>query len=295
MTHQAMQRPRPAIASTLPGDMRITPCTPTIGAEITGVDLSQPLSADQQQAIHDAIAQHQVIFFRDQHLDHEAHQRFGLYFGELAIHSGVSGLADYPEVVAIHADENSTSVAGESWHSDLSCNVEPPMGSILYLQTVPPVGGDTLFASMYAAYDSLSEKMKAYIEGLEAVHDGEMIYRKYTNDPNKKFPVTAHPMVIVHPVTGRKALFVNAQYVTHIVGMDREESRAILSYLFHHCMDPAFQVRFRWQANSVAFWDNRCTQHHAVWDYFPQVRSGFRVTVQGHKPIASGTTMEPRS
>jgi len=275
----------PTTAPAVGQPLDIRPCTAHIGAEISGVDLGRPLPPGHLRAVREALMRHQVIFFRDQPLDHESHMRLGRYFGELAIHSGVAGLPDYPEIVAIHADADSKYVAGENWHSDLSCNAEPPMGSILYLHTVPPVGGDTLFASMYAAYDALSDRMKAYLEGLEAVHDGEQIYRKYTTDPNKRFPVTAHPIVRRHPETGRKALFVNAQYTTHIVGMDKDESRAILSYLYLHSMDPAFQVRFRWQPHSVAFWDNRCTLHHATWDYYPQKRSGFRVTVQGDRPL----------
>ncbi len=262
------------------------PCTVHIGAVIDGIDLTQPLAPAEVDFIHDALMRHQVVFFRDQPLDHDSHLRLGRHFGELAIHSGVAGLDTHPELVAIQADAASTYVAGESWHSDLSCNAEPPMGSILYLETVPAVGGDTLFASMYAAYDALSDRMKTYLDGLSAVHDGDMIYRKYSSDPNKRFPITAHPMVRRHPVTGRKALFYNAQYVTHIEGLAKEESRAILSFLELHCTNPEFQVRFRWEPHSIAFWDNRCTQHHAVWDYFPERRSGFRVTIRGDKPLA---------
>lgn len=264
----------------------VLPCTVHIGAEIHGLDLAQPLSPEQVGLVHDALMRHQVIFFRDQRLDHDSHLRLGRYFGELAIHSGVAGLATHPEIVAIEADAASTYVAGESWHSDLSCNAEPPMGSILYLPEVPAVGGDTVFASMYAAYDALSDRMKAYLDGLTAVHDGDMIYRKYSDDPARRFPVNAHPLVRRHPVTGRKALFYNAQYVTHIVGLDKAESQAILGFLALHCTHPEFQVRFRWAAHSVAFWDNRCTQHHAVWDYFPGRRSGFRVTIRGDAPLA---------
>ncbi|GAA5233771.1 taurine dioxygenase [Verticiella sediminum] len=283
----------PDVRAGVPAQAQVRPCTMNIGADIEGIDLSRELTPETVRFIHDALMAHQVVFFRDQHLSHEDHLRLGRGFGALAIHSGVAGLPDYPEVVAIHADASSRYVAGENWHSDLSCNAEPPMGSILYLQTVPPVGGDTLFASMYAAYDALSERMKTYLDGLEAVHDGELVYRRIIDDPTKRFPVNAHPVVRVHPVTGRKALFVNKQYTTHIVGMDRDESRAILAYLYEHCTDPAFQVRFRWEPRSVAFWDNRCTLHHAVWDYYPQVRSGFRVTIQGDKPIAATSGGRP--
>jgi len=264
--------------------IRVAPSTLRIGAEISGVDLNQPLDAQQFAEVRAALMQYQVIFFRDQPLDHDAHKAFGRRFGELIIHSGVAGLDAHPEIVAIHADANSTYVAGENWHSDLTCNAEPPMGSILYLHTVPPVGGDTLFSSMYAAYDALAPRMQKYLEGLTAIHDGEHVYRPITNDPNKKFPCSTHPVVRTHPVTRKKALFVNSSYTTRINEVPKDESDAILGYLYKHCANPNFQVRFRWQPHSMAFWDNRCVQHLAVFDYHPQVRSGFRVTVRGEIP-----------
>lgn len=263
----------------------VVPMTRRIGAEIHGVDLSKPLDEAQFAAIDDALMRHQVIFFRDQTLTHDQHKEFGRLFGKLAIHSGVAGLPDHKEVVAIHADANSTYVAGETWHTDLSCDAEPPMGSILYMHVVPEDGGDTMFSSMYAAYDALSDRMKTYLEGLTATHDAEHVYRPFTNDPTKRFPCNSHPVVRVHPMTGRKCLYVNSSYVTKIDQLPKPESDAILQFLYVHCMNPNFQVRFRWQPGSIAFWDNRCTQHQAVWDYFPDVRSGYRVTVAGEKPI----------
>jgi len=266
--------------------LEIKPLTLRIGAEILGIDLTRPLSNRQTSELRDAIADYQVLFFRDQRLDHESHIRFGRVFGDLAIHSGVAGLEDYPEVIQIHADEHSKNVPGENWHSDLTCDPIPPMGSILYLHTVPEVGGDTMFASMYAAYDALSPRMKAYLEGMQAVHDGDHVYRPLFPDVDKKYNCSTHPIVRTHPVTGKKGIFVNASYTTQIVGVSKEESDAILGYLYKHVMNPNFHVRFRWRAHSVAFWDNRCTQHLAVWDYFPQTRSGYRVTVAGaEKPL----------
>lgn len=265
----------------------VEPYGPHLGAEISNIDITKPLSDIQCAELKQALQDHLVIFFRDQHLDFESHQNFGRIFGELITHSGgVGGVEGYPYVVQIHADENSEGVAGEAWHSDLSCNEEPPLGSILYLHTVPRMGGDTLFSSMYAAYDALSDKMKAYLDGLYAVHDGEHVYRKYTKDPSKRFPCSVHPIVRRNPVTGRKALFADAQYTTEIVGVPRTESKGILAFLAEHCQNPEFQVRFRWQPHSVAFWDNRYAEHHAVWDYFPHVRSGYRVTIKGEKPTA---------
>ena len=264
--------------------IEVRPMTRKIGAEIFGVDLNEPLEPNVQAALHDALMQYQVIFFRDQHLTHDSHKRFGSYFGEFAYHSGVSGLEDNPEIVRIHADENSTFVAGEDWHSDLSEDAEPPMGSILYMHTLPSDGGDTLWSSMYAAYDALSDAMKAFLDPLQAVHDSNHIYRELFPDVEKKYPRNVHPVIRTHPVTKRKCLFVNASKTTKIEGLPKPESDAILSFLFDHVKNPNFQVRFRWQPNSVAFWDNRCTQHFATWDYFPDTRSGYRVTIAGDKP-----------
>ena len=262
--------------------IQVKPLTKRIGAEIFGVDLTTPLSNRQVEEVHDSLMQHQVVFFRDQPIDHESHKRLGRYFGELMIHSGVAGLPDHPEIVEIRGDANSKYVAGEHWHSDLSCDEIPPLGSILYLHTVPEVGGDTLFASMYAAYEALSQRMKAYLEGLTAVHDGDMIYKKF--DPTRSYPINSHPIVRTHPVTKRKCLYANAQYVARINEVSAEESTAILGYLNDHCANARFQVRFRWRPHSIAFWDNRCAQHQAIWDYYPEVRSGYRVTIKGDKP-----------
>ena len=165
----------------------VKPMTRRIGAEISGVDLERP-SNRQVEEIHAALIAYQVIFFRDQTLSHDGLKTFGRHFGKLAIHSGVAGLPDHPEIVAIHADANSKFVAGESWHSDLTADAEPPLGSILYLPIVPDHGGDTLFASMYAAYDALSEKMKAYLDGMTAVHDADHVYRPLFPDADRKYP-----------------------------------------------------------------------------------------------------------
>ncbi|MHB8530265.1 MAG: TauD/TfdA dioxygenase family protein [Caulobacteraceae bacterium] len=265
--------------------VEIRPLTARIGAEIGGVDLSGSIGEGQLEELKRALAEHQVIFFRDQRLSHDQHKAFGRLFGELVIHSAVAGLADHPEIVAIHADANSKYIAGEDWHSDLTCDPVPPMGSVLYLHTVPETGGDTLFASMYAAYEALSPRMKAYLDGMTAEHDGDHVYRPLFPDLDRRYPCSVHPVVRTHPVTGRKALFVNGSYTTRLMETPKAESDAILAFLYQHIANPNFHVRFRWRANSVAFWDNRCTQHLAVWDYFPQTRSGFRVTVAGEMPV----------
>jgi taurine dioxygenase len=272
------------------GTIGVTPVTPRIGAYVEGVTLAKLLSNRQVEELHQAFMEHQVLFFRDQPLDVESHKRFGRYFGELHIHPNTPGPEGHPEILPIHADANSKRVSGEYWHSDVSCDEEPPLGSILYLDTVPPCGGDTLFASQTAAYDALSPRMKVYLEGLTATHSGDHVYRRTNllvgrDDKGKVFPKASHPVVRTHPVTKRKALFVNGHFTTHIDGLAPEESRAILNYLCEHSTREEFQVRFCWQPHSVAFWDNRCVQHLAIWDYYPRTRSGRRVTIKGDRPV----------
>ena len=270
--------------------IQVTPLTARIGAEISGIDLNQPLGNRQFQEVHDALMEHQVIFFRDQPLTVDQHKDFGRRFGELHIHPGSPPPDGHPEILIVHADENSKRVAGERWHTDVSCDAEPPMGSILHLWTVPEAGGDTLFSSMYAAWDGLSDRMQAYLEGLTATHSGEHVYRGRYNsgnydDAGRVYPRSTHPVVRTHPVTGRKSLYVNRTFTTRINELPGEESKAVLAFLYDHCEKPDFQVRFKWRPDSVAFWDNRCVQHLAIWDYYPQVRSGYRVTIKGDRPF----------
>jgi alpha-ketoglutarate-dependent taurine dioxygenase len=268
--------------------LQVDKLTPHAGAEIRGVDLAQPLDERTFKQIHDALIDSGVIFFRDQRLTPDQQKAFGRLFGELHLHPAAPALLEgHPEILVIHADETSKHVAGEVWHSDVSCDVEPPLGSILYMHELPPVGGDTLFASMYAAYEALSEPMKRLLEPLTAMHEGEHVYRgRYgVDDKGKTFPRAEHPVIRTHPVSGRKALFVNSGFTTRIVQLARAESDALLQFLFRHVETPEFHCRFRWQKNSVAFWDNRCVQHHAMWDYYPQRRHGHRVTVRGDRPF----------
>jgi taurine dioxygenase len=268
--------------------IQVDKLTPHAGAEIRGVDLAQPLDEPTFKEIHAALIDNGVIFFRDQHLTPDQQKAFGRLFGELHMHPAAPSLLQgHPEILVIHADEKSKHVAGENWHSDVSCDLEPPMGSILYMHELPPVGGDTLFASMYAAYEALSEPMKRFLEPLTAMHEGEHVYRgRYgVNDTGKIFPKAEHPVIRTHPVSGRKALFVNGGFTTRITQLARPESDALLHFLFRHVETPEFHCRFRWQINSVAFWDNRCVQHHAMWDYYPQRRHGHRVTIKGDQPF----------
>lgn len=271
----------------------VTPVTPTIGGLVSDIDLTEPLDPPIVKDLHDALMQHQVLFFRDQELTHETQKALGQHFGRLHVSVGGDGTnskqlgGDHPEVRALHFDENSTSISGnEMWHTDQSCMEMPPLGTILYIHTVPPDGGgDTMFASMYAAYDALSPNMQRYLEGVTALHDGAGAFAKTATN---QLPVTEHPIIAKHPVTGRRLLFINPIFTTRICGVSADESAAILSYLFHHCEHPNFQVRFNWEPNSIAFWDNRCTHHRALWDYYPNVRSGFRIQIEGTDPVLPG-------
>lgn len=268
--------------------IRIDKLTPIIGAEIAGIDLAKPLSEQQEAEIHRALAENLVIFFRDQHITAEQHLDFGRRFGNLHLHPAAPSEPGIPELMIIHADRDSPRANGEGWHTDVSCDPEPPMGSILYIRTCPPNGGDTLFASMYAAYDALSDRMKAYLGGLQARHESEHVYRgmfaNYGVADKPSYPSAEHPVVRTHPVTGKKALYVNRGFTRSLIGVPGDESDGILRYLYEHMENPIFQCRFRWRANSIAFWDNRCVQHRAMWDYWPHTRTGNRVTVAGDRP-----------
>ena len=271
--------------------MEIEPLTPVIGAEIHGVELAA-LDDDRFADVEAALLAHQVLFFRDQAMELDQHKALGLRFGPLHVHpSAPPGAPGYPEVLKVHADANTKRTAGDKWHSDVSCDAEPPMLSILRLHTLPESGGgDTLFSSMYAAYDALSPAMQEYLRGLRAEHDGGPNYRDRNrrigyDDSEREYPRAEHPVIRTHPRTGRKALFVNSVFTTRLCDVPQDEGDAVLAFLYAHVAKPQFQCRFRWQPGSVAMWDNRCVQHHAMWDYYPEVRSGYRVTVAGDRPI----------
>ncbi len=269
----------------------VTPLSPHIGAEVSGIDLQEPLTNRQIDELHSALIRHLVLFFHDQPIDFDAHARLAAYFGELHVHVGGKGTASgmvegHPEIRHQHFNEHSKRVSGESWHTDQSCADIPPMGSILHQHIVPPDGGgDTLFASMYAAYDGLSPAMQSFLEGLTATHDGAIMFDP---KPGIDYPKAVHPVITTHPGTGRKLIYVNPGFTTHINELSAKESAALLGFLFEHNARPDFQVRFKWRANSIAFWDNRASQHQAIWDYFPHTRSGYRIQIkgtEGPKPV----------
>jgi taurine dioxygenase len=265
--------------------IRVAPLNPTIGAVVGGVDLTVPFGEDIADELRRVLAEHIVIFFHDQPIDFDAHRRLAAVFGEAHIAPSTVPwqVPGYPEITRMHADAHSTYVAGEDWHTDMSCDPAPPMGSILYLHTLPSLGGDTVFSSMYAAYDALSEGMKSRIDRLRAIHDGVKAFGDIVPE-GMKLPRSSHPVVRTHPVTGRKALYVNRSYTTRIEGLSERESETLLGFLNEHVQNPMFQCRFTWRKHSIAIWDNRCAQHMAIWDYFPQVRSGYRIQIKGEVP-----------
>jgi len=272
-----------------------------LGAEVSGVDLSQPLSDRALAEIRQAYADHQVLFFRGQSLEPEQQIAFCRQLGPLLRVPYVEPLADHPDIIAVlkEADEQNISTFGGTWHTDFSFLEKPPSATVLYALEVPPFGGDTLWASMYAAYDALSHGIKATLDGLAAIHTGAphgashapptnmAVTRsiKLTRGDPSADRETEHPVVRVHPDTGRKALYINPVYVRRFAGMSEAESRPLLEYLANHATRPEFTCRFTWRAGSMAVWDNRCTQHLAINDYDGARRLLHRVTVAGERPV----------
>lgn len=266
--------------------IEVNSLTPHIGAEIQGLDLSKPLDNEQFSEVYRAWLDWKLVVFRDQHLTQDQHKAFGRRFGALHVHPMQHSYGGDPEILRIKTTKDSRYTAGEGWHTDVTCDEIPPLGSMLYITQTPEVGGgDTLFADMYLAWELLSDTMQGMLEGLTAVHDGALpflsSYRVAPPD-GKEYPRHEHPLVIVHPETARKVLYVNSGFTSHIKGLAPAESKAILQFLFNHiATTPRLYCRVEWQPNTLTFWDNRCTQHHAVWDYYPHSRYGERVTIVG--------------
>lgn len=278
-------------------NIAVRPLTPLIGAEIDGVDLSRPLEEAVIQDLTDALHRHLVIFFRDQNITPEQQVAFARRFGAVEPpHPVFDRVLECPEVTVIE-QKGERGIYNDEWHTDVTFRPEPAMASILHCKVSPAVGGDTLWANMYTAYDMLSEPMKRLVEGLRAVHDitegfGDIVTSgteglERLRAMQEKFPPVTHPVVRTHPVTGRKSLFVNRSFTTRILGVSKIESEHLLAMLLRHAEQSNFQVRFRWQPNAIAMWDNRCTQHYAANDFSPQHRRMHRVTVLGDRPFGS--------
>jgi taurine dioxygenase len=268
-----------------------------LGAEISGVDLAGPLDDQVFAGIHAALLEHLVIFFRDQQLTPEQHIAFGRRFGELHVHPYIPNLEGYPEIIKLKsADDGPGEMAYQSntWHTDLTYSAEPPMASILYGVVVPEAGGDTMWNNLYAAYEGLSPKLRAFVDDLTAVHNivtsmpVNFMEQNWAPDQLKRLqeitPPVEHPVVRTHPETGRRCLFVNRNFTSHIKELSRFESDALLRLLYEHIEQPEHVVRFHWREGSLAMWDNRCTQHYALTDY-RSLRVMHRVTVCGDRPV----------
>ena len=270
----------------------IRPVTPTIGAEVSGVDLRVPLSPSEVETLEQALLDHLVLFFRDQDITPAQQIAFGRCFGELCYPPFMTDHGDDPALLVL----DQTNPKGEGtdvWHSDNTFMREPPLGSILKAERLPALGGDTCFASAYAAYDALSPAIQDFVSELRAVHDLTATLERANRDGHtqldvaavlEKSPPVEHPVVRTHPATGRKALFVNRNSTTRIVGLSERENEVLLPFLCDHVCSPAFQCRFRWAPHSIAFWDNRSAQHLAVADYHER-RVMHRVTIAGDVPF----------
>lgn len=271
----------------------VLPMSGAIGAEIAGVDLSEALSEHGFATLHRAFLQHQVLFFRDQHLTPDTQKAFARRFGTLYVHPYAKGLDGHPEVLPVvrEAGDRGRNFGG-LWHSDLTFEPEPVMGSVLAAREVPDHAGDTMFASGFAAYEALSDGLKRQLERLNAVHSANAAYSDGDLAGNSRMGLKAaapateavHPVVRVHPESGRRALFLNRLNTQRFEGWTAAESAPLLDYLCNHATRPEFTCRFRWRAGSVAFWDNRCTQHIALNDYAGQRREMHRVTIRGDQP-----------
>lgn len=264
-----------------------------LGAEIHGIDLAAGLTETQAAQVREVLLEHQVIFFRDQRLDAAQYLRFARAMGEPVEYPFVKGLDGYPEIIEVKKLEHERTNFGGIWHSDTTYLAQPPMGSMLLAREVPPFGGDTLFASQYAAYEALSEGMRRLLDPLAAVSSSAKADVSKTREDRiasdgradaRKDYVAEHPVVRTHPETGRKALYVNVAHTVRFAGMTEEESAPLLHYLYQHQVRPEFTCRFAWQPGSLAFWDNRCVQHNPVNDYHGHRRVMHRITLAGDVP-----------
>jgi alpha-ketoglutarate-dependent taurine dioxygenase len=267
----------------------VVPLGATIGGELRGIDVTRPLPDEAITEIRRALNEFKVIFFRDQPLDAAAHVAFARRFGELELHPFIKGNADEPNLVQF---TKGATVGGfeNGWHHDVTWRECPSLGAVLRAIEVPPSGGDTLFADMVAAYEGLSDDVKQQIEHLDAVHDyvqafGHMIADDQRDAMRERYPLVRHPVVCTHAETGRKHLYVNRFFTSHIVGMDPDESCGLIDRLSRRAEIVEYQCRFHWEPHSVAFWDNRATQHYASSDYWPEVRVMERASIIGPRPV----------
>lgn len=271
----------------------VSPVSGALGAEIDGIDLSQPLSEQQIADIRAALLEHLVIFFRNQDITPADHLRFASYFSEPEDYPMITGLADFPKIVPVVKLPHERVNFGGLWHSDTAYTDIPPMGAVLVARELPPFGGDTLFANMYLAYEQLSEGLKRLLSGLRAVNSSAKAEVTATREDRlatdaKLVPgeelIGVHPVVRTHPETGRKLLYVNYGHTVRFEDMTEQESKPLLDYLFAHLCRPEFTCRFRWEPGSIAFWDNRAVQHNPINDYHGHKRVMHRISLRGSRP-----------
>ena len=288
-------------AHEAPTTTHIQKCGVFLGAMVTGIDLTRPMAGDDLTQLKQAHAEHGVLVFPEQVISSDDLKRFGRAFGELSVHPFSTNAADSPELIVYDNKEGNPPAPTDVWHTDETFREVPPMGTALCSKIVPPVGGDTAFCSMSAVYEGLSDRWQRFLSGLEAVHDFKPFRGLFPADQAgidrlRKFedlyPVVRHPLVTVHPVTGKKCLFVNPQFTLRIHGMAEDESRTVLDMLFRKTLVHEYQYRHHWEPNMVVFWDNRCVQHSALHDYYPQRRLMERVTVCGTRPMADQPAAE---
>ena len=268
--------------------LEVETLTPHIGAKVRGVDLSQPLTNEQARDVHQAWIDWKILVFPNQHLNRDQHKAFARRWGKLHVHPMQPTYGGDEEILVVKTTRDSAYTSGDGWHTDVTCDPVPPLGSMLYITETPASGGgDTLFADMYLAYQMLSDPMKEFLDPLVAEHDGAGPYvgSYKSTAPEGGYPKSQHPVIVTHPDSGKKLLYVNRGFTSHIVGLGRSESNAVLEMLYRLIdSTPRLYCRVDWEPNSLAFWDNRCTQHHAVWDYWPNSRYGERVSIVGDQP-----------
>ena len=268
--------------------LEVETLTPHIGAKVRGVDLSQPLTNEQARDVHQAWIDWKILVFPNQHLNRDQHKAFARRWGKLHVHPMQPTYGGDEEVLVVKTTRDSAYTSGDGWHTDVTCDPVPPLGSMLYITETPASGGgDTLFADMYLAYQMLSDPMKEFLDPLVAEHDGAGPYvgSYKSTPPEGGYPKSQHPVIVTHPDSGKKLLYVNRGFTSHIVGLGRSESNAVLEMLYRLIdSTPRLYCRVDWEPDSLAFWDNRCTQHHAVWDYWPNSRYGERVSIVGDQP-----------
>ncbi len=275
--------------------INVTPYAAMVGAEVTDIDLSRPISGEVREELLRAHGEFGVLFFHDQTLSPDQHIDFAEAIGHINVNRFFKAVDTHPRIAEVRKDPDQKTNIGSRWHTDHSYDQEPALGSILYAHEVPQQGGDTLFASMYAAHDALSDGMKKMLGSMRAVHTSRRNFGKqaYGNikdatdvgsrlgNVDAATQDSVHPVLITHPVTGRKALYVNDTFTVKFEGWTEEESKPLLDYLYAHAVQPEFTCRFKWRKGSIAFWDNRCTWHKALNDYDGQMRLMHRITLEG--------------